>query len=193
MLAEQDNLKQQLFELGRENSDVREKNAELEQAVTIDKKAYKNVNSSLTELQKEILELKEQVTFYRGIVSPEQNATGINISSFKLNRLSGADDAGYHFKLVLTQVRQNNKMIRGDANIYIDGLHNGEPKQLEVSKLINNSKLDLTLRFKYFQTIEGDVVLPQGFIPSTVMVDLKPKGQGQAAVKQTFNWHDSMS
>lgn len=181
-----DNMQKELYEIDQENTKLREKNAVLEQAAVIDKKAYNDVNGSLKRLQNEVLELKEQVTFYRGIVSPTQAAGGLNITSFRLNRLG--DESGYHFKLVLTQVKQNNRIIRGKANILIDGLQNGEPKQLNVKDLMGSVKPNLDLRFKYFQTIEGDMVLPEGFVPSSVLVDLKPSGSSKNAISKTFNW-----
>ena len=186
-----DKLQQQAYEFDQENSKLREETAVLKQAAVIDKKAYNDVNGTLKDLQNEILELKEQVAFYRGIVSPTQTAAGLNITSFKLNKLG--EESGYHFKLVLTQVKQNNRIIRGKANILIDGLQDGEPKQLNVASLMGKTKLDLSLRFKYFQTIEGDMVLPEGFVPSNVLVDLKPSGRGQNTIKQSFNWMEASS
>ena len=184
-------VQQQLHETDQEVEQLRESNAVLKKSADIDKKAYSDVDATLKNLQAEILELKEQVAFYRGIVSPTQNAAGLNITSFRLNRL--ADDSSFHFKLVLTQVKQNNRLIRGKANIMINGLLNGESKKLDVAHLMGKSKRDLNLRFKYFQTIEGDVVLPEGFVPSQVLVDLKPVGRGQSAISQTYNWMDVQS
>ena len=184
-------VQQQLFETDQEVAELRESNAVLKKSADIDKKAYSDVDATLKNLQAEILELKEQVAFYRGIVSPTQNAAGLNITSFRLNKL--ADDSSFHFKLVLTQVKQNNRMIRGKANIMINGLLNGESKKLDIAQLMGKSKRDLNLRFKYFQTIEGDVVLPEGFVPSQVLVDLKPVGRGQSEISQTYNWMDVQS
>lgn len=186
-----EDMQKQLREIEQENEKLREKSAVLEQAAAIDKKAYNDVNGSLKRLQNEVLELKQQVTFYRGIVSPTQAAAGLTITSFKLNKLG--QEFGYHFKLVLTQVKQNNRIIRGKANILIDGLQNGEPKQLKITELMGSAKPDLNLRFKYFQTIEGDMVLPQGFVPSSVLVDLKPSGSGNDSISKTFNWMDISS
>lgn len=184
-------VQQQLYEADQENTQLRETTAVLKKSADIDKKAYSDVDDTLKNLQSEILELKGQVAFYRGIVSPTQNAAGLNITSFKLNKLG--TDSGYHFKLVLTQVKQNDRMIRGKANITINGLLNGEPKELDVSGLMGKAKQDLNLRFKYFQTIEGDVMLPEGFVPSRVLVDLRPVGRGQSAISQTYNWMDVQS
>jgi len=184
-------VQQQLYKADQENEELREATALLKKSADIDKKAYSDVDTTLKSLQAEILELKEQVAFYRGIVSPTQNAAGLNITSFKLNKLGG--ESAYHFKLVLTQVKQNNRTIRGKANIMINGLLNGESKKLDVADLLGKSKRDLDLRFKYFQTIEGDVVLPEGFVPSQVLVDLRPVGQGQSAISHTYNWMDVQS
>ena len=184
-------VQQQLYKADQENEELREATALLKKSADIDKKAYSDVDTTLKSLQAEILELKEQVAFYRGIVSPTQNAAGLNITSFRLNKLGG--ESAYHFKLVLTQVKQNNRTIRGKASIMINGLLNGESKKLDVADLLGKSKRDLDLRFKYFQTIEGDVVLPEGFVPSQVLVDLQPVGQGQSAISHTYNWMDVQS
>jgi len=189
--AAYDKTLQQATTISQDNTKLREEVASLQQTAAIDKKAYNEVDGSLKGMQKEVLELKEQVAFYRGIVSPTQAAAGLNITSFKLNKLG--DDAGYHFKLVLTQVKQNNRVIRGKASILIDGLHNGVPQQLDVADLTGKAKPDLSLRFKYFQTIEGDMVLPEGFVPSSILVDLKASDNDQNPIKRTFNWLDITS
>jgi len=184
-------VQQQLYAADQEVERLREASAVMKKSADIDKKAYSDVDETLKNLQVEILELKSQVAFYRGIVAPTQNSAGLNITSFKLNKL-GVESA-YHFKLVLTQVKQNDRMIRGKANIMINGLLNGEPREIDVSSLMGRTKQDLNLRFKYFQTIEGDMVLPDGFIPSRVLVDLQPVGRGQTAIQQTYNWSDVQS
>ena len=189
--ATYDKTQQQLFEADRENAKLRESAAILKQSAVIDKKAYNDVDGTLKNLQNEILELKGQVAFYRGIVSPTQNSAGLNITSFKLNKLG--EDTAYHFTLVLTQVKQNTRLIRGKANIQISGLLNGEPKKLDVSQLMGKTKQNLSLRFKHFQTIEGDLVLPDGFVPSQVLVDLRPTGRKQNSITQTYNWMDVQS
>ena len=189
--AAYDNIQQQFNESSQENAKLREDVAAMKQSAAIDKRAYNDVDGSLKSMQKEVLELKQQVAFYRGIVSPTQGAAGLNITSFKLNKLG--EDAGYHFKLVLTQVKQNTRIIRGKASILIDGLDNGRPMQLDIASLTGKSKPDLELRFKYFQTIEGDMVLPNGFVPSSILVDLKASGGDQNTIKRTFNWLDVSS
>ena len=44
-------------------------------------------------------------------------------------------------------------------------------KQLDIKELSGGALDLLKLRFKYFQNIEGDIVLPEGFLPSRVVVE----------------------
>ena len=45
--------------------------------------------------------------------------------------------------------------------------------------------------FKYFQQVEGDVLLPPGLQPVRVIVRLQP--QSGAAVEQSFTWADAIA
>ncbi|MET0815649.1 MAG: DUF6776 family protein, partial [Pseudoxanthomonas sp.] len=45
--------------------------------------------------------------------------------------------------------------------------------------------------FKYFQRVEGDLVLPADFKPTRVAVRLVP--QSGSAVEQSFSWADALA
>jgi len=186
--SEQTRLQEKLYSLGRENSELREKNAVLERTSQVDKESYNATSENLKSLQNELLELKEQVAFYRGIVAPTEAASGLVIRDLKFDSLGGEN--GYHFKLVLTQVMKNEYLVRGRVEVLIDGLQAGKQKQLTLPQVSDGKLSDLTMEFKYFQNIEGDIVLPNGFVPSSVTVDLIPSGKGRARIKKNFEWAD---
>lgn len=181
-------LQQGIYDLGRANSDLREKIAVAEQASQIDKQAYSEVKTSLSTLQTELLELKQQVVFYQGILSPTEAASGLKVASLKMNNIAGAD--GYRFKLVLTHVNKRSRTVIGRVRIFVEGIMGGANKTLSLAELSGGKVSELKLRFKYFQNLEGDIVLPKGFIPSGVLVDLIPKGKGMTRIKKNFNWTD---
>jgi len=185
---EQSRLQERLYQLGRENTELREKNAVLERTSQIDKESYNATSDNLKNLQNELLELKEQVAFYRGIVAPTEAASGLLIRDLKFDSLGSEN--GFHFKLVLTQVMKNEYLVRGRVEVLIDGLQAGHQKQLTLSQVSGGKLADLTMSFKYFQNIEGDIVLPEGFVPSSVVVDLIPSGKGRTRIKKNFEWAD---
>lgn len=171
------------------NRALREKNATLEQASRVNKSAYSNVDSTIKDLQNEILELKQQVAFYRGIIAPTESTSGLSVAELEFRTIG--ESGGYHYKLVLTQTRKKVLLVKGTVHIYINGLLNGAEEQLSVSVLTKKKKTqELNLDFKYFQTLEGDVVLPTGFVPSGVIIDLKPTGKGYSRVKKNYDWAD---
>jgi hypothetical protein len=185
---EQTRLQEKLYRLGRENSELREKYAVLERTAQVDKESYSGINDNMKKLQNELLELKEQVAFYRGIVAPTEAASGLLIRDLKVASLG--EDNGYHFKLVITQVMKNEYLVRGRVEVLIDGLQDGKQKQLTLSQLSEGKLANLKMEFKYFQNIEGDIVLPADFVPSSVMVDLIPSGKGRTRIKKNFEWAD---
>ena len=183
---EHESLQQKIDQLGRVNTELRGKNAVLERFKTIDRTAYDSVDTELRDLQDEILELKEQVAFYTGIVSPKETASGLQLTNLKFTSIYSPNS--YRFKLVLTQLKNNKRLIRGNASIFIDGIIGREQKQLNLADVTSGNQKSLKLRFKYFQTLEGDVVLPEGFVPSSVLVDLQPIGKGTSRIKKTYDW-----
>lgn len=188
VFEERDLLREQIEVVRGESRKLREQIAVLERAQQIDKQAYREVEQSLKQAQDEMLELKSEVAFYRGIVSPVETASGLAITSFRLAGIG--EPRAYRFKLVLSQLKTNDKVVTGSARIVWEGLMDGVQKQLDLRTLSGGSFDQLKLKFKYFQTIEGDVVLPEGFLPSRVVVEVIPDGNQAAAFKKTFAWPD---
>src|SRR3546814_11615365 len=55
----------------------------------IDTQACVAVRKSLTDLQAETSELREQVAFYRGIAAPDQERAGVRVQEVRLSKASG--------------------------------------------------------------------------------------------------------
>lgn len=188
-----DSLAKRMDEIERFNKVLREKNAVLEQSKRIDKAAMTNVDDTIQGLQKEILELKEEVSFYRGIVSPNESKTGIKIASLEVRAVGNAEKGGYRFKLVLTHTRQKKRVVKGSGSLSITGLQGGQQKTLTLASLTNKRMKSLQLHFKYFQNIEGDIVLPKGFEPTGMVIELNPKGKDVSGIHKNFDWADILS
>lgn len=184
-------LQETIYDLGRDNAELRENYALLQRTGQVDKESYIAINDELKNLQTEMLELKQQVAFYRGIVSPTEGASGLNITNLRIDDI-GSDNS-YRFKLVLTQVNKNDRLVSGKARIVIDGIMAGQQKQLSLTEVSGGKLNDLKMKFKYFQNIEGDIVLPEGFVPSRVSVDVIPRGKGLTRIKKSYDWSDITS
>ena len=164
---------------------LREDKALLERAAQIERKAYKELDTTLKVLQGEILELKEELAFYRGIVSPKDSRLGLYLQNIFLTR--NGETRTYRYKIVLTQVLKNSRLITGRVKLKFDGLLNGEPKILDLKK-VRLKRKDLSYRFKYFQNIEGAEEFPEGFSLLRVIVQILPRGRQRDMIEKTIEW-----
>ncbi|MDH5601554.1 MAG: hypothetical protein OEY78_09650 [Gammaproteobacteria bacterium] len=166
---------------------LREDKAVLERAAQIERKAYNELDTTLKILQAEILEHKEELAFYRGIVSPKDSSSGLYLQNFFLSQ-NGAT-RNYRYKVVLTQVLKNSRLITGKVKLQFDGLLNGESKILELKDVAMNKVRDLNYRFKYFQNVEGVVGFPKGFSLLRVKIQILPRGSQRDMIEKTIEWN----
>ncbi len=189
---ERQTLLARIDELESRNASLVKKNARLESTSRIEHDAYQQANDSLVELQKKLLEMKEQLVFYQGIVSPEQLALGINIQSFELTR---KNDLGmYSYKLVLSKRGKSDKYVKGKFDFLVKGQHDKQQKDLSLKQLKQDfSDKDRKFSFRYFQVFEGDLVLPDQFEPYDIQLKINPTTKKIKAFSETISWAQAVS
>lgn len=185
---EHDILLKRVDELESDIEDLREQKAVLERAAQIERKAYDELDTTLKVLQAEIIELKGELAFYRGIVSPKNAAHGLHLQRFRIE--PNGKPNGFRYKVILTQVLKNDRYARGAVQIRIQGLQGKEPKVLNLPDVTEKTVKELDYRFRYFQNMEGEITLPSGFTPERVTVTVVPKNSGnnQGSIEKTFDW-----
>jgi hypothetical protein len=165
---------------------LREEKAVLERSSKVEKEAYRHLDVAMSELQNQLLALEEENAFYRGIVSPGSAREGLNIESFVIT--SGSEATSFHYKLVLTQVLNNSYIARGSIALAIEGTLNGTARSLEWKALASDLERQSRFKFRYFQNMEGDILLPEGFKPTTVNITVLPKGNKYKKLEKSFDW-----
>lgn len=178
-------LHEQSVSLEMQQASLREKNAVLQRSGQIERQAYKQLEGTVTGLQDEILELKEELAFYRGIVSPKDATKGLKIQDFELS--GKKESREYSFKLVLTQVLNNDTVARGNLLFEVEGLHKGEQRRYSLEQM-SASKKEPAFRFKYFQILQGEFMLPEEFEPIKVNITVKPTSKAHKKLTQAFDW-----
>jgi hypothetical protein len=182
---ERDELMITVEALGEGNTALRERVAILERAQQVEGKAYEGVDVHLRSLQDEVLALKEEVAFYRGIVSAGKEK-GLKIQTFVVAKENSS--GAYRFQLVLTQNLKRVKMISGTVKLNIVDEQNGKPRRLLLSDMSGQQAKSLKFEFKFFQRIEGRFTLPDGFKPDRLQIQVVSKGRKPASVEKSFEW-----
>lgn len=166
----------------------REHATRLEQGYQVEREAYRYLQDEVARLHNEVSNLKDELTFYRDIVSPEDDRKGLSVRGFLLSRL--AEKNLYHYKIVITKVPNDGKLVRGNLTLELEGTENSKDrrynlKQLSVSKKPSEK---IAFRFKYFQNLSGEIRLPEGFEPTKVKLTLNPKGKKLKKSVEQFDW-----
>ncbi len=182
---ERDELMNTVEALREGNTVLRERVAILERAQQVEGKAYEDVDVHLRSLQDEVLVLKEEIAFYRGIVSAGKEK-GLKIQTFVVDKESPS--GAYRFQLVLTQHLKRVKMISGTVKLNIVDEENGKPRRLLLSDMSGQQANSLKFEFKFFQRIEGRFTLPDGFKPDRLQIQVVSKGRKPASVEKSFEW-----
>jgi hypothetical protein len=171
-------------DLQQQNAQLHEQLVVLQREREVDRAAHQQVQQSLENEQSKLLNLQEELAFYKGIVSPASGEEGIRVQSLKFS--SGGAPRLYHYHLVLVQVRTKEFKVSGNVDIKIYGAQQGKPVILDARDLAPKDKPDLNFAFQYFQNLEGDAIFPSGFMPGRVEVTVMESGHG--AVQQNFDW-----
>ena len=191
-LIERDTLISRIEELEARNSRLVQENAHLEGGSKIEREAYQQANQELVRLQQELLAQKEELIFYRGIVSPSQSALGVNLQSFEVRRKNNQNE--YSYKLILTKSGKSTKKVSGNTELLIRGESSGSVSELKLTDLVlEKADRNTKFAFRYFQVFEGDIVLPEGFQPFEVKIGIKPTTKKVKSVSETISWTEVLS
>lgn len=167
---------------------------ELEQEVAlhethreIDREAYKEVESSLLELQAKIQEQRDAIAFYRGIVSPADGRPGLRVQDFRLTR--GAEERQFNLRLVLVQAMKHDRKVSGDVTLLIEGSEGGVARTYALNQLLPaDANKDWPFSFRYFQDFDRQILLPDGFTPERVHVEVRSRTRSVESIEETFAW-----
>ena len=177
-------LRHQLDDANQRAGEASNRLIALEQERAIDAVVKEQSKNMLEELQGEVQRLTRDLAFYKGIMAPDQTSTGLQISLFEVR--SPRSERRYPFKLVLAQVAEEAATIEGQVEIVIEG-RTGSEKQDFRPDLGGGGALS-PFKFRYFQDIEGEVVLPEGFAPEQILVRAQAKGNKNNRIERTFSW-----
>ncbi|MDJ0813985.1 MAG: hypothetical protein QNJ23_09655 [Woeseiaceae bacterium] len=187
---ERQSYEDRIEELDKEIVSLKEEIALLETHRDIDREAYKEVEASLTTLQAKIQEQTDAIAFYRGIVSPEDGAAGLKVQDLRLTR--GSEERTYNVRLVLVQSLKHDRKVSGDVNLTIQGEQGGAATSYQYSQLLrDDGNKSWPFSFRYFQDFDREIVLPDGFTPERITIEVRSKTRSISSIEESFSWATS--
>ena len=187
VLLERETLQSRIAELENRNHNLVQKNAHLLGASKIERDAYELANQELVKLQQQLLEQKEELAFYRGIVSPNDAELGVNLQTFEIRKKNNQNQ--YSYKMILTKSGKSTIRVRGSTEIRFRGERGGSVSEMRLDEVaLEKASINTKFAFRYFQVFEGDIALPEGFEPFEVEIGIKPTTKKVKSVSETISW-----
>jgi hypothetical protein len=171
--------------LESENANQRRQLEADETARRVDREGYAQVEKSLGDMQSQIARLNQDLSFYRGLVQPESL---IHVKVQQMQIVPDPVPGQYQLKFVLMQTAKSDKEVVGNLAISIDGLMQGKPSSLAFAQVSPNHRVTLAYSLKYFQEYDETIVLPQGFEPTRVGIEIHSGRDAIHSFRQAFVW-----
>ncbi len=164
--------------------------ATLTRSDQISRQANSDLQGTLSERDEEIASLRADIAFYERFVGATGQRRGLSVHELKL--VPQRDPQLWHVVATLTQNMNRGAVSRGRLQLVVEASEGGRMHKLDWGELRQQKNAPgLDYSFKYFEQVEGDIVLPPGVKPVRVIARLLP--QSGAPIEQSFTWGDAVS
>ncbi len=162
---------------------LRQNVATLRRSDQISRSANTELQATLAEREEEVSGLRADVAFYERLVGATGQRRGLSVHEAVF-----APEAGgtWRYTVTLTQNLNRGAISKGEARLSVEGVKGGRLQTLAWEQLVQKPGAPgQPFSFRYFQQLEGSIMLPEGFTPQRVRVQLRADGQ---TVDQAFPW-----
>jgi len=145
------------------------------------------IRKEIASQKEQISQLEEGLLFYKSLMAPEAIAQGLSLRKIELVATEASDR--FIFRLVAQQESRKHPLLKGSLSVELFGLLDGEEALYPLAEISDDIDGDtVSLRFRYFQAVEGELVIPEGFEPQGFRVIAKLSAPKKAEVREQFPW-----
>lgn len=143
--------------------------------------AIQELKDNIEELNAEKATLTADLAFYENLLSHKERIR--NLKVFKVEAESRGDLTD--LKVVLAQKLEKAQIKKGQIELTLVGIQDEAGKELD---LMDQFALSDQFEFQYFQILDYTIQLPEGFIPTRLLVKLSGKNLKPKVVTEEFQW-----
>lgn len=182
------NAREQLRAQAEKIAALEQQNATLARSDQISRQANADLQATLAERDEEVAGLRADIAFYERFVGATGQRRGLAVHDLQLK--PQADPQLWHFVATLTQNLNRGAINSGRLQLAVEVTDGRSMRRLDWSVLRQQAgAAEVAYSFRYFQQVEGDIVLPRGVKPVRVIARLLPASG--AAVEQSFTWGEA--
>lgn len=149
--------------------------------------ALEMVRRDLADQKEQIASLEEGLQFYRSLMAPGEIAQGLSLRPLELVAL---DNPGYYsYRIVAQQEARKHSQLKGELSAEVIGVLAGQQVSYSLAELSSDIEgSEIALRFRYFQSIDGELSLPEGFEPRSVSLVATATAPRKMEVREQYPW-----
>lgn len=153
----------------------------------VDRAALEMVRKEIATEKEQTLALEESLRFYQGLMAPEDIARGLVLRPVEL--VGAPTDSRIFFRITVLQEARKHALMRGTLDVRVLGEVDGKTLSFALSALSEDVESEsISLRFRYFQVIEGELVVPPGFEPRAVSLSATTTAPGKNTISEQQPW-----
>ncbi|MBL0458217.1 hypothetical protein JD499_13535 [Aeromonas enteropelogenes] len=180
LVVQQETLDRQGKAIGQLKTELGVKDTQL----ATQKAAFEQLQTTLKSQEAQVQELKRQLAFFERIMRPTGEQVGVVIDNLTLQETS--IPGRYHYRLALTQPAKKRELFRGQVQIRVEGSQDDKPRIL-TGRDLGMKVSEWRYALRYFQLLEGNWQLPEGFVPDRIRVTINKDGR-QPAQELLVEW-----
>lgn len=180
LVVQQETLDRQGKAIGQLKTELGVKDTQL----ATQRAAFEQLQTTLKSQEAQVQELKRQLAFFERIMRPTGEQVGVVIDNLTLQETS--IPGRYHYRLALTQPAKKRELFRGQVQIRVEGSLADKPKTL-TGRDLGMKVSEWRYALRYFQLLEGNWQLPEGFVPDRIRVTINKDGR-QPAQELLVEW-----
>ena len=137
--------------------------------------------------------LKKELSLYQKVMAPELNQDGFGIDSVKVEATSVTNM--YRLSLILVQQNKSKGYVKGSTHLLLKGSLNGKMKEIPLVPLMVEKQTTMSFSFRYFELLDGEFSLPEGFTPEQLVVTshIRTSKKRSADLVRVFPWQEISS
>ena len=155
----------------------------------VDRQALELVRQEMATQEEHAAELEESLRFYRSLMAPGEAGAGVSLRAPELVALER--EGRYAYRIVVQQKARKHELVSGSLAITLFGERqdSGETWRISLAELTTGEdEVALPLRFRYFQSVEGELELPSSLRPSGIEVVATLNRPDQAQISREYPW-----
>ena len=151
----------------------------------VDKQALEMLRADMAAERERTATIEESLSFYRSMMGSD-GAKGLQLRKPELVPIG---DGRVAYRFFVQQREREYDLLNGSLLVQIRGQQAAEQVDYTLAELSEDfPDGSATLQFRYFQGVEGELLLPEGFKPSEILLSVSIDKPRKTEVSEVYPW-----